>query len=109
MARFYGVIGYGESVETPPDSGKWVMDITERTYSGDVLRDTRSLEEGVGLNKDIVVGNRFSVVADECANGHYHAIKYVVWRGSRWTVTQVESQPPRLILNIGSVYNGPTP
>lgn len=109
MARFYGVIGYGESVESPPASGKWVMQITERTLSGDVLRNTRGLEEGVGLNKNITVGNRISVVADEYANNHFFAIKYAMWQGVRWTVTNVEVQHPRLILSLGEVYNGPTP
>jgi hypothetical protein len=109
MARFSGVIGYGETVESPPASGKYVMQITEYPYSGDVLRNTRGLEEGVGVNKNITVGNRISVVADEYANKHFFAIKYVMWQGVRWTVTNVEVQHPRLILSMGEVYNGPTP
>lgn len=109
MARFSGVIGYGETVESPSDSGEWVMQITEYPYSGDVLRSTRELEEGVDLNKNITVRNRISVVADEYANKHFFAIKYVMWQGVRWTVTNVEVQHPRLILSIGEVYNGPIP
>lgn len=109
MARFSGVIGYGETVESPPDSGVFVAQITEYPYSGDVLRNTRALEEGVGLNKNITVGNRISVVADEYANDHIYEMKYVMWRGVRWTVTNVDVQHPRLILSLGEVYNGPTP
>ncbi len=45
MARFFGRVGYGDSVETPPDSGIWVDTITEFDYQGDVIRNTRSLEE----------------------------------------------------------------
>lgn len=109
MARFSGVIGYGETVESPPDSGKWVKQVTELPYRGDVLRSTRQLEEGVDLNKNITVRNRISVVADEYATQHFFAIIYVMWQGARWTVTDVEVQHPRLILSLGEVYNGPTP
>lgn len=109
MARFSGVIGYGETVESPPGSGKWVKQITEYPYSGDVLSNRRGLEEGVDLNKNITVRNRISVVADEYANQHFFAIVYVVWQGARWTVTNVDVQHPRLILSLGEVYNGPTP
>jgi hypothetical protein len=108
--RFYGNVGYGESVESPSDSGIWVMGITEQPYYGDVLRNTRKLENGDGLNKDIVVSNSISILADDHAVKHFHLIKYVVWEGVRWEVSSVDaSQRPRLILSLGSVYNGPIP
>ncbi len=108
MARFFGKVGYGDSVETPPDSGIWVDTITEFDYQGDVIRNTRSLEEKESVNADITVGNRISVVADEYAFEHFFNIKYVRWAGAPWIVTSVEVQSPRLILSLGSVYNGPT-
>ena len=109
MARFRGEVGYGEAVETPPDSGVYVDTITEVPYWGDVLRDTRKLEPGQHLNDDISVVNSISIVADEYAIKHFFKIKYVRWSGVLWTVTNVEVRSPRLILHLGSVYNGPTP
>lgn len=106
--RYSGKIGYGESVENPPGSGKWVHSITEKPYSGNVIRNTRSLEAGQGANDDISVGNTISVVADQYAVSHFSKIKYIMWNGSPWTVTSVEVQHPRLILSLGSVYNGDT-
>jgi hypothetical protein len=35
-------------------------------------------------------------------------IRYVEWMGELWTVANVETQRPRLILTLGEVYNGPT-
>lgn len=107
MARFNGEIGYGESVEFPVGSGKWVDEITEYSYFGDVLRNTRRLEDSDQVNPNITVGNSISIVADEYANEHFHAIRYVKWAGVRWTVTSVEVRAPRLILDLGDVYNGP--
>jgi hypothetical protein len=109
MARFYGEVGYGEAVETPPASGVFVDTITEVPYFGDVLRDTRKLEHGDSLNDDISVVNSLSIVADEYAINHFFKIKYVRWSGTLWTVSNVEVRSPRLILHLGSVYNGPTP
>jgi hypothetical protein len=109
MARFFGEVGYGDSVETPINSGVWVDVITEFPYQGDVIRNTRKLEEGESVNADITVGNSISVVADEYAFEHFFKIKYVRWAGVLWTVTMVEVRSPRLILSLGSVYNGPTP
>jgi hypothetical protein len=107
--RFFGAIGYGESAETPPESGVWVDSITERSYRGDVVRNIKRNEPGENLNDDLKVNNAISIVADEHAYNHFFAIKYVVWQDVRWTVSAVEVRPPRLILNLGEVYNGPTP
>lgn len=108
MARFYGEVGYGKSVETPPGSGKWKDEITEYPYRGDVIRNTRQVEQGDKVNNDISLSNSISVVADQYAIEHFFEIKYVRWAGVLWTVTTVEVRSPRLILSLGSVYNGPT-
>lgn len=109
MARFYGEIGYGESVERPVGSGVFVDAIIEFSYYGDVIRNSRRLESGENLNNDITVGNSISIVADEYAIQHFFDIRYIRWAGTLWTVTNVDVKSPRLIMNLGSVYNGPTP
>lgn len=108
MAKFFGEVGYGESLESPSGSGVWVDVITEVHYYGDVIRDTRQLEPGQSLNDNILVSNSLSIVADEYAFEHFFKIKYVRWAGVLWTVTNVEVKSPRLVLRLGSVYNGPT-
>lgn len=108
MAKFYGEIGYGETTEIPPGSGVFDDVITEFPYYGDVIRNTRRLDQGQGLNDDITVMNSISIIADEFAVEHFFAIRYIRWMGVLWTVTTVEVRSPRLILTLGSVYNGPT-
>lgn len=107
--RFYGKVGYGETVELDPTRGIYGQKIIERNYTGDVIRDTRDLRETDKVNDDISVGNSISVVADAYANEHYFDMKYVVWNGSRWKVTEVEVQRPRLLLRLGGIWNGSTP
>lgn len=107
MAKFYGAIGYGESVEVSP--GIYEDVITERQYYGDVIRNTRRLQDGLSVNDDISVNNSISIVADAYANQHFFAIRYVQWAGALWKVSDVDVQSPRLLLRLGGVYNGPTP
>jgi hypothetical protein len=106
MARFFGRIGYGETVETAP--GVWEDVIVERSYYGDVIRNARNLREGENLNFDLSVQNSIRIVADAYANEHFFNIRYVEWAGALWTVSSVEVQSPRLLLRLGEVYNGPT-
>ncbi|MCD8090085.1 MAG: hypothetical protein LUD81_05590 [Clostridiales bacterium] len=103
MAKFYGSIGYGETTETSP--GVWEEVITERKYFGDVLQFTRRWENGQGLNDDLNISNKISIVADPFAYEHFHTMRYAEWLGAKWKVSSVEVAYPRLILNIGGVYN----
>lgn len=105
MTKFYGKVGYGLSVETAP--GVWDDQITERPYFGDVLRNTRRLQGGENVNDDLSVNNSISIVADPYAYGHFFSIRYVEWEGTLWAVSEVEVERPRLLLRLGSVYNGP--
>jgi hypothetical protein len=107
MAKFYGSVGFGESVETRP--GIWEDVITEKKYFGDILRNTRRSQDGENLNNDLSVGNSISIVADAYANEHFFAIRYVEWAGALWTVPNVDVESPRLLLRLGGVYNGPRP
>jgi len=108
MARFYGEVGYGNSVENPPNSGIWVNQITEYVYQGDIIRNIALQGTVMQANSDMHISNSISIVADEFANANFYNIKYVRWAGVLWTVMSVEVRPPRLILNLGMVYNGPT-
>ena len=105
MARFFGLVGFGEDQETAP--GVHTEVITELSYYGDVVRDTRRLSEAEKVNKNVSVTNSISIVADAHARESYFAIRFVEWGGVVWTVTEVEIQFPRLILRLGEVYNGP--
>lgn len=106
MARFAGKVGYGTAEESPVGSGNYIQQITERDHFGDIIRASRQLESGDKVNNDISVGNSISIVADDFAVDNFLKIKYVIWAGVYWIVTNVEVRHPRLILTLGGVYNG---
>lgn len=103
MAKFYGPIGYAETVETRP--GVWEEQITERMYYGDLTRNMRRLQSAETLNDDINVANEISIVADPFARENFHRMRYVVFMGAKWKITKVEVGYPRLILTIGGLYH----
>lgn len=104
--KFYGRIGFGQTVEVRPGVREDV--ITERKLYGDVLRPGRSYEEGTKVNKDISLSNRISVVIDDpWISENSYAIRFVEWKGVLWTVKKIDEARPRLILSLGEVYNGP--
>lgn len=107
MAKFYGAVGYGETVEVRPGVTEFV--ITERKYFGDIIRNARRMDEGEQVIGDITTNNSISIVADAYAHEHFFAMKYIEWAGTLWNVSQVEVQHPRLVLRLGGVYNGPRP
>jgi hypothetical protein len=104
MAKFYGVIGYAVTEETEP--GIYEERIVEKEHFGDVIRNTRRLNNVAKVNDDITISNQISIVADPFANNNFHSMRYVSFMGSKWKVTEVEVQYPRLILTLGGVYNG---
>lgn len=103
--KYCGMIGFASTEETEP--GIWEEQITERTYYGDVIKNTKRNENSDHLNDNITINNSISIVADPYAYEHFFAIRYASWMGSLWEVSNVEVQRPRLILTLGGMYNGP--
>lgn len=104
MAKWYGLIGFAETVEISP--GVYEEEITEHQYYGDVVRDTRRLQNSNQLNDNVNISNNISIIADPFANNNFHSIRYIEYMGAKWKVESVEVQYPRLVLTIGGVYNG---
>lgn len=105
MAKFYGKIGYSITTEVRP--GVYKSRIIERSYYGDVLRDTsRWSASPDSTNDDLNISNQISIVSDQFAYQNSRSIKYVEFMGAKWKVTNLEIRHPRLILTIGGVYNG---
>lgn len=107
MGKFFGAIGYYSQAETVP--GVWIEVITEREYSGDVLKNVSRTQSGENLNDNLTVDNRLSIIADAFAYENFYLMRYIKWMGALWKITIVDVQRPRLILTIGGVYNGPIP
>lgn len=103
MAKFSGNVGFTSQEETRP--GVWEEVKTERTMRGDVLSLAMSVQSGDKVIDDINLNNRISLVADKYSYENFHNLKYIVYLGGKWKVTNVDVQRPRLILTLGGVWN----
>ena len=103
MAKWFGAIGFAETVETTP--GVWEEQITKRNYYGDLNRNTRRLQSTEYLNDDINITNELSIVADPYAMSHFHSMRYTEFEGVAWKVSNVTVQSPRLVLSLGGIYS----
>lgn len=104
MAKWYGKIGYAVTEEIEP--GIWSPNIKELYYYGEVISNRWKRQSTDSINDNIVLSKVISIVADPFANQHCSEIIYVEYMGTKWKVTDVEPQFPRLLLTMGGRYNG---
>lgn len=103
--RYFGNVGYAIATETV--TGVWENQITEEALYGDVIRDVHRNDSSGEVNDNLAVSNTISVLASPFALTNFQSICYVEWLGTKWKVSSIEVQLPRLILSLGGVYNGP--
>lgn len=103
--KYYGSIGFWfQSVETKP--GIYKPKIVEKSYLGDVDWDNRHFINTGNQNEDLKLNSQISILTDLYFQQNFSSIRYVVWGGAKWKVTNVSIGYPRAILTIGGVYNG---
>ena len=103
MAKFYGEIGYVKTTETRP--GIWDKVVVEKKYTGEFHRFTRRWQNGTKVNDDVNLVTQISIIADSYLLENMHCIRYVKINGIAWEVTSIDPQHPRLLLDLGGVYN----
>lgn len=101
--KWSGKIGFVETKETRP--GVWENVTTERNFYGDVIRDIRKNQSSGQVNDDINIANRISIVSNSFVRDNLAFMKYIEFMGTKWKITDVEVQYPRLILTIGGLWN----
>lgn len=103
MAKFYGNVGYAITEETKP--GVWMPRIVDKPYHGDLIKNSRRLENTSKVNDDVSLEDQISIVADPFAYENFHNIRYVEYMGAKWKVNSIDVQYPRLVLTVGGVWN----
>lgn len=104
MTRYSGLVGYGEQVETGP--GVWENIIKERMMKGDLIRQNANIRDSGKVNDDITLNHRVSLLGDAYAFDNYFNMKWIQINGRKWKVSSIEVQRPRLLADIGGLWNG---
>lgn len=102
--KFFGTVGFWEGdVETSQDV--WSPNIVEKRYTGDVLQENRRFQTDSSQNDNFTVNNQISILSDLYALQNWASIRYVEWNNTKWKVTSVEVNYPRIKLSIGGQWN----
>lgn len=104
MNKFWGTIGFVKQVETSPDV--WTEQVTERKYVCEKVRNGSRWQGSTQVTDDIVIDNRFSILADPYAWDELGSIRYLIRNGSKWKITSVDEAYPRLTITLGGLYHG---
>lgn len=107
MAKFSGAIGYALQVESAP--GAWIDSVIEKNYRGDVILDQRRNQPSDQVNDNINIDNSISIMADAYAYENLGFMKYVVWNNVAWKIQSFSINRPRIVIQIGGIYNGERP
>lgn len=102
--KYCGKIGFSQ-IETV-SRGVDAEVIKERTYYGDVIRNTRRWSDASQVNSDLTVSNQISIVADGFAQTNLGLMRYVTYLGQKWSIDSADIELPRIILTLGGIYNG---
>ncbi len=104
MAKYCGKIGYSLG-DKEVRQGVWEPVIDERTIFGDLIRNTKQTENSGQVNDNVKINNQMGFIADPFAVENFSRIKYATYMGTKLAVSSVEIAFPRLILNLGGIYN----
>lgn len=108
MSKWFGKIGFTLPVrEIEP--GVWDNPVEEHEYYGDMTSNRWKRQSSGEINDNLNLASVLSILADPFAFENHSCIAYVDILGTKWKVTDVELQYPRMILSIGGIWNGNSP
>lgn len=103
--KFSGKVGFFIN-DSETDLDVYEPNIVERTYVGDITRNFRKFQQTENQNDNLVLNDQISILSDLYALQNWPSIRYILWNGVKWKVNTVEVKYPRLVLEIGGVWNG---
>lgn len=104
--KFSGKVGFWlGDVETKP--GVFTPSIEEREYTGELLKNNKKAQNvDSQTNDNLVMEMRVSIIADIYMRENIMSVRYITYRGTKLKVTSVSIGYPRVILDVGGIYNG---
>lgn len=105
MAKFRGTIGFViDDVEVSP--GIYKTEIIERTYTGDIYRDSKRMTDSSSTtNQSVSLSISFNFLTDNFAIDYLYAMSYLIFRGKKWSISTLELKYPRMEITLGGLYN----
>lgn len=107
MARAAVLIGFEFPGDLNHETGEYESGgIEEHKFGADLTRLNNNVQTGNKLESDLKLDMAFQVIASKWLYSNFQWIRYIKFNGAYWTITNVQVQRPRLILQAGGIYNG---
>lgn len=92
-------------VEVEPDV--FESQVVVKKVRGDVVTSRYHHDQNGGKSTidNIRITNQISLVADQFFMNHISNLQYLEYQGVKWKVESFTIKPPRVILDLGGVYN----
>lgn len=103
--KWFGKIGFSTSEKDLYDPFKTINKITERDYYGDLLQISKKDQSNATINDNYTIGNQISILADPFAYENFSSIRYATLMNSKWKISTVMVQYPRITLTLGELYS----
>lgn len=105
--RYSGKLGIVQQTEVRP--GIWEETVTEVSALGTVRQTTEALDGSDAVLPRYRTTTSVSVSARGVGPIDNSDIRYITFKGKRWQIATIVDEPPKIVIYIGEVYNGPTP
>lgn len=102
--KCYTLIGFKKN-DNESVPGVTKEKIIELPYYGEVIRNARRVQSSDKINDDLTISNQISLLLDPYLNENYYNIAYLTFMGRKWKVGNIEMRYPRIIIDIGGLYN----
>lgn len=102
MSRFSGKLGFVMTRET--EEGVWLEDKIEIPAKGTIRSLYVRNDNNSSVNTNLRLTNEISILLDSKIQTHLEALKYVIWKGSKWEVQSIGVNYPRLTIHLGGLY-----
>lgn len=103
--KYYDDVTFVLQHEDPNAPGVWKEYAVTKPYMGDWKRIESKWNAGSNLIDDKRVNNQLEIISDPFAVMNFTHIRYVKWMGQKWSVNTVTLRPPRIVMEIGGLYN----
>jgi len=106
--KYYGDVTFVIQQEDPNAPGNWKEYRVIKPYKGEWKRVISKWEGGSTLIDNKRINNQLEIISDPFATLNFANIRSVKWMGQEWAINTVTLAPPRIILEIGGLYNAST-
>ena len=102
--KYFGKIGFWlEDYEYKP--GRYKSQMVEKDYYGDVLTYKKFRQNNEQVNNNALqLNNEFSILGNTFAQEHLGNIRYITYLGTKWSVTNITIDYPRIKFSVGGEY-----